>query len=107
MTHSLNVMSTEDATLHNWSNKHTLNEQSNHGPVLQFFNGRVFLAWTGTDDRLNVMSSGDLGATWQNKRTLNEASPTEPALAIFGGKLILMWNGTDSANRLNCVFRRR
>jgi hypothetical protein len=101
--HSLNVMSAEDATLHNWSNKHTLNEQSNHGPVLQFFNGRLFLAWTGTDDRLNAMSSGDLGATWQNKRTLNEASPTEPALAVFNGKLILMWNGTDSVNRLNFI----
>ncbi len=99
--HSLNIMSTEDATLHNWSNKHTLNEQSNSGPALQMFNGRLFLAWTGTDGRLNITSSGDLGATWQNKRTLNETSPTEPALAILPGKLVLMWNGTDSANRLN------
>jgi hypothetical protein len=101
--HSLNVMSTEDATLHNWSNKHTLNEQSNSGPALQMFNGRLFFAWTGTDSRLNVMSSADLGASWQNKRTLNETSPTEPALCIFNGKLILMWNGTDSANRLNFI----
>src|SRR5262249_43131 len=69
----------------------------------QMFNGRLFLAWTGTDDRLNVMSSGDLGATWQNKRTLNETSPTEPALAIFNGKLILLWNGTDSPSHLNFI----
>jgi hypothetical protein len=101
--HSLNVMSTQDAALHNWSNKHTLNEQSNHGPALQMLNGRLFLAWTGTDNRLNVMSSGDLGATWQNKRTLNETSPTEPSLAVFNGKLIVMWNGTDSANHLNFI----
>jgi hypothetical protein len=101
--HSLNVMSSQDATLHNWGNKHTLNEQSNHGPALQIFNGRIFLAWTGTDNRLNIMSSGDLGATWQNKRTLNETSPTEPALAVFNGKVILMWNGTDTANRLNFI----
>jgi hypothetical protein len=101
--HSLNVMSTEDATLRSWSNKHTLNERSNHGPVLQFFNGRLFLAWTGTDNRLNVVSTGDLGASWQNKRTLNETSPTEPALAIFNGKLILMWNGTDSNHDLNFI----
>jgi hypothetical protein len=101
--HSLNVMSTQDSTLHNWGNKHTLNEQSNHGPVLLLFNGRLFLAWTGTDNRLNVMSSTDLGASWQNKRTLNETSPTEPALCAFGGRLILMWNGTDSQNHLNFI----
>jgi hypothetical protein len=101
--HSLNVMSTQDGTLHNWSNKHTLKEQSNHGPALQMFNGRLFLAWTGTDNRLNVMSSADLGATWQNKRTLNETSPTEPALAIFNAKLILLWNGTDSPSHLNFI----
>jgi len=101
--HSLNVMSTEDATLDSWSNKHTLNERSNHGPALQMLNGRLFFAWTGTDDRLNVMSSSDLGATWQNKRTLNETSPTEPTLAIFNGKLILLWNGTDSPSHLNFI----
>lgn len=101
--HSLNVMSTQDATLQNWSNKHTLNEQSDHGPVLLFFNGRLFLAWTGTDNRLNIQSSADLGATWQNKVTLNETSPTEPALAVFNGRLILMWNGTDFANSLNFI----
>jgi hypothetical protein len=100
---SLNVMSTQDGTLQNWSNKHTLNEGTNHGPALQMFNGRLFLAWTGFDNRLNVMSSGDLGATWQNMRTLNETSPTEPALAVFNGKLILMWMGTDAPAHLNFI----
>ena len=101
--HSLNVMSTQDAALRNWGNKHTLNERSNSGPVLLFVNGRLFLAWTGTDSHVNIQSSGDLGATWQNKRTLGETSPTEPALAFWNGNLILMWNGTDSANRLNFI----
>jgi hypothetical protein len=101
--HSLNVMSSMDPSLRAWGNKHTLNEQSNHGPVLLMFNGRLFIAWTGTDSRLNVMSSADLGATWQNKQTLNETSPTEPAIAVFGGKLILMWNGTDFENHLNFI----
>ena len=67
------------------------------------FDGRLFIAWTGADNRLNVKWSTDLGATWQNKRTLNETSPTEPALAVFNGKVILMWNGTDSANHLNFI----
>lgn len=66
-------------------------------------NGRLFLAWTGTDNHLNIMSSADLGASWQNKRTLNETSPTEPSLVVFNGKLILMWNGTDFANHLNFI----
>jgi hypothetical protein len=92
----LNVISTPDAGLQNWGNKHTLNERSDHGPALQIFNGRLFIAWTGTDEHLNVMSSADWGATWQNKRTLPEKSHTEPAFTIFNGKLILMWSGTDS-----------
>lgn len=101
--HSLNVMSTQDPMLQNWSNKHRLGEQSGHGPVLLFFNGRLFIAWTGNDSRLNVMSSADLGASWQGKVTLNETSPTEPALCAFGNKLVLMWNGTDLLNRLNFI----
>jgi hypothetical protein len=101
--HRLNVISTQDEGLHNWGNKHTLNEESNHGPALQMYNGRLFIAWTGTDDRLNVMSSTDLGATWQNKRTLGETSHTEPALGIFNGRLILMWSGTDSNHHLNFI----
>jgi hypothetical protein len=102
--HSLNVMSSQDPSLRNWSDKHTLwDEHSFSGPVLQAFNGRLILAWTGTDGRLNVKSSGDLGATWQHKQTLNETSPTEPALATFNGKLILMWCGTDFANKLNFI----
>jgi hypothetical protein len=101
--HSLNVMSTLNIDLLAWGNKHTLNERSHHGPALLFANGRLFIAWTGTDDHLNVMSSGDLGATWQNKRTLGETSPTEPALALWNGTLILMWNGTDSDHHLNFI----
>jgi hypothetical protein len=102
--HSLNVMSTVDPTLRNWSNKHTLPDaRSHHGPALLFTNGRLFIAWTGSDDRLNIMSSSDLGASWQNKRTLTETSPDGPALAFLNGNLILMWNGTDSAHDLNFI----
>ncbi len=102
--HSLNVMSTVDPTLRNWSNKHTLlDARSHHGPALLFTNGRVFIAWTGSDDRMNIMSSSDLGASWQNKRTLTETSPDGPALAFLNGNLILMWNGTDSAHDLNFI----
>jgi hypothetical protein len=102
--HSLNVMSTVDPTLRSWSNKHPVpGARSHHGPALLFANGRLFIAWTGSDDRLNVMSSGDLGASWQNIRTLTETSPDGPALAFWNGNLILMWFGTVSPQNLSYI----
>ena len=95
-------MSSTDPALHNWVNKHTLPEHSHAGPALAFGNGRLFLAWTGTDTRLNVISSAD-GVNWSGKQTLNETSPTEPSLVSHNGVLYLLWNGTDSANKLNII----
>src|SRR5260370_38377798 len=77
-------MSTVDPTLRNWSNKHTLlDARSHHGPALLFTNGRLFIAWTGSDDRLNIMSSSDLGASWKNKRTSSTLTGMDPPVLTF------------------------
>ena len=51
------------------------------GPALAFGNGRVFLAWVGTDGArsLNVMSSTN-GTQWGNKVALAESSDSQIAL---------------------------
>jgi hypothetical protein len=63
-------------------------------PAATVFNGRLYLAWTGTDGRLNVICSAD-GAHFTNKVTLGDTSHTGPTLAAFNGRLYLGWTGTD------------
>ena len=57
-------------------------------PALAFGNGRLYLAWTGSDGArsLNVMSSTD-GQTFVNKVTLGEHCCDGPALAVIDGVL--------------------
>jgi hypothetical protein len=67
-------------------------------PAATVFDGRLYLAWTGTDGRLNVISSAD-GVHFANKVTLADTSRTGPALAAFNGRLYLGFTGLDG--RLN------
>lgn len=66
--------------------------RSESGPALASYNGRVWVAWTGADRRLNVMSSTD-GVLFDNKLTLNERSSTQPSIAVHERSLMLAWTG--------------
>jgi hypothetical protein len=66
-------------------------------PALAVFNGRAYMAWTGTDGQLNVVSTAD--GVHIEKVTLADTSRTGPALAAFNGRLYLGWTGLDG--RLN------
>lgn len=79
----------------------TLNQSSSHGPALAFYNNSLYLAWTGTDGQLNVISSSD-GTTWTNQVTLGQHSNTAPALIASSNSLSLVWTGTDG--KLNVIF---
>lgn len=85
-------------------NKVTLNDTSIDGYAVAFGNGRVYIAWTGTDDRhrLNVMSSTN-GRNFVNKVTLDDTSIAGPALTFMNGRLYISWTGTDSRHRLNVM----
>jgi hypothetical protein len=85
-----------------WQAKTTLDEKSGVGPALICGAGRLMLAWTGTDGRLNFQFSGD-GKNWFGKKTLSERCPTEPSLSYYNGKFFLLWNGTDRERRLNLM----
>lgn len=90
-----------------FGDKVTLDETSNVAPALRSaalvglpLPGRLFVAWTGTDGRLNLISSTN-GRDFGNKVTLSEMSNTAPALTDFRGKIYIAWRGTDG--RLNVM----
>jgi hypothetical protein len=61
-------------------------------PALMSHGGRLWVAWTGTDRRLNIMSSAD-GSNFDRKFVLDERSSAQPALAVHNGRLVIGWTG--------------
>src|SRR5262249_440343 len=78
------------------SAKVTLPDTSSAAPALAVYNGRLYIAWTGTDagHHLNVESSAD-GFNFSNKFVLNYTTTyvDGPALAVYGGVLAIAWVG--------------
>ncbi len=75
------------------------NETTEEAPALAAHDGRVFLAFKGAgNDALNMMVSGDGGASFQAKRTFADSSDRAPALASHGGRLWLAWKGAGNEN---------
>ena len=83
-------VTTEEKVL--WNATNTAHE---NGVALLSHAGRLWLAWTGTDRRLNVMSSPD-GVTFDQKVTLDERSTTAPSLTVHNGRLVIGWTGGGS-----------
>jgi hypothetical protein len=82
--------------------KVTLADNSSVGPALSAGPGGLYLGWTGTDNRLNLLKSAD-GRTFGGKRTLGDTSDLGPALAGDGGQLFLAWIGRDGDGHLNVM----
>ena len=79
-------------------------------PALASHDGKLFMAWTGTDSEgnLNIMPSIDGGKTFQlaNKHFVltsdgREKSIAAPALISYRGLLVIAWTGTDGRGTLN------
>jgi hypothetical protein len=85
------------------ANKVVLNDWTNDttGPALAFNaqQNRLYLAFTGADDTIWVLSSTDNGKTFPNRCQLpNERSRTDdgPAIAVHAdGTVCVSWVGTD------------
>jgi hypothetical protein len=76
-----------------------LDALSEAGPALAAgLGGRLFVAWTGMDTRLNLATSSN-GRTLSEKIVLDDRSGRGPALAADDGLLYLGWVGVDG--RLN------
>jgi hypothetical protein len=84
-----------------------LEEKSLVSCAVSSWRDRLYLAWTGTDNHINLASSAD-GRTITGKQRLAEASiyatygsvpgvaPCSPALAVSGGRLWLAWQNCGS-----------
>ncbi|MFE7587679.1 M12 family metallopeptidase [Streptomyces gardneri] len=76
-------------------NKETLTEESDHRPALAIHQGMTCLAWTGTDDRLNIAFGLLGGSPWRGKHTFeNETSDASPTLTSHNGQLFISWRGS-------------
>ena len=88
-----------------WQSRQQVNDtdRSDHSPSLAQLNGKLYIAWTGTDSEhhINVMESADGGVTWTNKVTFRDEprrarSDDAPFLFSDGRALFLVWSGRGS-----------
>jgi hypothetical protein len=78
----------------------TLTQNSVMGPAVAVFNGKLYVAWTGTDNpnHLNVAYTTD-GVNFSTPLIIpnnSSVSWAAPGLAAFNGKLYLSWTGGSS-----------
>ena len=71
----------------------TLPEASDVRPALAADDRQCVLAWTGTDERLNVAVSTDGGVTFGVKHTTVERSDHPPAVTAIGSPVFVAWTG--------------
>lgn len=88
-----------------WKKYPVLSDTSYSSPALANFQGSLWLAWTGTNENLNIESTTD-GVNFYNRHYFSsETASGGPALANFPGPslptLELGWAGTDSPSHLN------
>lgn len=76
---------------------------SNWQPAIAAFNGKLYLAYTGLDGRLNVASSID-GQTFGASTIIpNNSSAVGPGLTAFNGNLYIAWAATDGRRTINIM----
>jgi hypothetical protein len=77
-------------------------------PSLAVFNGSLYIAWTGTDNHVNVaqVNVGVDGTPLNDfgKRHLDYTSDGQPALAAFDNALFLAFSGVDGGNDSDRIF---
>ena len=82
-----------------------LDERSNYGPAIVHHITEdvdvLIVAWTGTDDHINVMQSRD-GIDWRAKIRLDETSDHPPALTSDGKYIYIAWTGRGNG-KLNTM----
>jgi hypothetical protein len=67
------------------------NEASESGPSLASFNGNLYLAWRGLDDRLNVSVAPAGQDIFGAKFTTDLKTDAAPALAVLNSQLYIAW----------------
>ena len=80
------------------SEKVVMDEITPQAPALMSHKDRLFLAWKGSNNALNLMFSDDDQKTFSGKRTFADSSDHAPALASHNGRLFLAWKGFGNQN---------
>jgi hypothetical protein len=95
--HTINLMSASWIDLSSWGGKLQLSEYSPYGPALAYGNGYLFIAWAGTDNRINIRRSSD-GVTWNDsdKVILQQWTIDSPSLAFVNNTLYLLFRSSSS-----------
>jgi hypothetical protein len=77
-------------------------------PALMVFNGQLDMAWTDTQNHLNLAvlqintaTGAVIGELPGSKVPLGLSSVAAPALAVFANRLDIAWTGTDAQHHLN------
>lgn len=82
----------------------TFNERS--GPALAASSDAIYIAWTGTDGKLNVLASSD-GSFSGEPATLDQSSEYNPAIAVFtpanGPTQIILASAGSGNNVINVL----
>jgi hypothetical protein len=106
--HHLNVESSSNGV--NFGNKVSLRETNiarrsgvQPAPALASFSGGLYIAWKGTDERLNVEASNN-GVTFAGKSIYSRsAEDTGPELADVGGSLDMAWTSDTNPHVVHQV----
>jgi hypothetical protein len=82
------------------------NQTTQFTPSFAMLNGQLFVAWTGTDTRVNVALVDPANPGFLNANPVNNVvSSAAPALGTFNingvDRLVVAWTGTDSHHHLN------
>ncbi len=102
-----------------WTRKEVVDDgelrRSLHRPAIAFFNGRYYVAWTGTNEGhpyIHLIRSTDAtGAYWTNhirfdggSATRPEAQSSEgPVLLAANGRLHIVWVGTNKPGQFRWI----
>jgi hypothetical protein len=82
-----------------WLRPTRLDERTWTSPAICAHGEGVVVAWTGGDDRINLLRLSSGGEQVGQRRVQEETSGHAPAICSSGGGLVLAWTGTD--RRLN------
>jgi hypothetical protein len=82
-----------------WLRPTTLDERSWAPPAICAHGEGLVLAWTGGDDRINLLRLSAGGEQIGERQVHDETSGHAPAICSSGTGLVLAWTGTD--RRLN------
>jgi hypothetical protein len=91
-----------NATVHA---KVTFSDTSAAAPSVAAFNGRLYIAWTGLNNSVNIanieLNDKGIFSIVNAIRYQNQTSFTGPAIAGHGDRIYVCWCGEDDAHSLN------